>query len=189
MKLFGIVDPASRTLDEATLLRRCERNLPGRAARVIDAYREARRARGEGVAPADLWFAIETDRLFRAGSMRLAELQRAHQPRTYAYCFTWESPWNGGVLGAAHALDIPFVFGTQDLPSLRAFTGAGPEASALAERMQDAWVAFARSGDPSHPGLPHWPAYDGARRATMLLGARCGVALAFQEPERRLWER
>src|SRR5262249_56080447 len=104
---------------------------------------------------------------------RLAEIHGARQPRTYASCFTWESPYQGGVLGAAHALDIPFVFGTQDRAELVAFTGGGPAAQALAERMQDAWLAFARAGDPAHPGLPAWPAYDGARRATMLLGARC----------------
>src|SRR5262249_59785037 len=73
-------------------------------------------------------------------------------------------------------------------PSLRAFTGAGPGASALAARMQDAWLAFARTGDPNHPGLPPWPAYDGSRRATMLLGARCETVDAPQEAERRVWD-
>src|SRR5262249_29770841 len=121
-------------------------------------------------------------------AMRLAERQRARQSRTYAYCFTWVSPFREGVLGAAHALDIPFVFGTQDQPALAAFTGGGPEAQTLAERMQDGWLAFARTGDPNNVGLPAWPAYDADRRATMLLGARCEVADAPQEAERRLWD-
>jgi para-nitrobenzyl esterase len=188
MKLFALLDPASLTLDAPTLLRRCERNLAGHAQELIDGYRAARSARGEPISPSELWFAIESDRLFRIASMRLAELQRAHQPRTYTYCFTWESPYQGGVLGAAHALDIPFVFGTQDRPELAAFTGSGPAARALAERMQDAWLAFARTGDPAHPGLPAWPAYDGERRATMLLGAGCEVVDAPRETERRLWD-
>ena len=188
MKLFTLLDPASLTLDAPTLLRRCERNLPGHAQALIDGYRAARSARGEPVTPSELWFAIETDRLFRIASMRLAELQRARQPQTYAYSFTWESPFRDGILGAAHALDIPFVFGTQDRPELVAFTGGGPAAQALAERMQDAWLAFARTGDPAHPGLPTWPAYDGDRRATMLLGARCELVDAPREAERRLWD-
>jgi para-nitrobenzyl esterase len=188
MKLFALLDPASLTLDAPTLLRRCERNLAGRAQDLIDGYRAARSARGEPVTPSELWFAIETDRLFRIASMRLAELQRARQPRTYAYCFTWESPFRGGMLGAAHALDIPFVFGTQDRSELVAFTGGGPAAQALAEGMQDAWLAFARTGDPAHPGLPTWPAYDGERRATMLLGARCELVDAPRDAERRLWD-
>jgi para-nitrobenzyl esterase len=188
MKLFALLDPASLTLDAPTLLRRCERNLAGRAQDLIDGYRAARSARGEPVTPSELWFAIETDRLFRIASMRLAELQRARQPQTYAYSFTWESPFRNGMLGAAHALDIPFVFGTQDRPELAAFTGGGPAAQALAERMQDAWLAFARTGDPAHPGLPTWPAYDADRRATMLLGARCELVDAPRETERRLWD-
>jgi para-nitrobenzyl esterase len=188
MKLYAIVDPQSRTLDDATLLRRCERNVPGHARALIDGYRAARRARGESDTPSELWNAIETDRIFRSPALRLAELQGAHQPRTYVYSFTWQSPWNGGMLGAAHALDIAFVFGTQDHPKLRGFTGGGPAAAALAGRMQDAWLAFARGGDPSHPGLPLWPAYDADRRATMALGASCEVIDAPGEPERLLWE-
>jgi para-nitrobenzyl esterase len=54
--------------------------------------------------------------------------------------------------------------------------------------MQDAWLAFARGGDPNHAGLPPWPAYDEARRATMLLGATCEVADAPWEAERRVWD-
>jgi para-nitrobenzyl esterase len=188
MKLFALVDPSSLAMDAETLLRRCERNVAGRAQALIDGYRAARSARGEPVTPSELWFAIESDRLFRIASTRLAELQHARQPRTYAYSFTWESPYRGGILGAAHALDIPFVFGTQDRPELAGFTGGGPAARVLAERMQDAWLAFARTGDPAHPGLPAWPAYDGDRRATMLLGARCEVVDAPQEAERRLWD-
>ena len=53
--------------------------------------------------------------------------------------------------------------------------------------MQDAWVAFARHGDPSHPGLPPWPRYEATRRATMLLGRECGVIDAPYEDERRFW--
>ena len=50
----------------------------------------------------------------------------------------------------------------------RPFAGKGPEARALAERMQDAWIAFARTGNPNTPKLPRWPAFNAADRPTMV---------------------
>jgi para-nitrobenzyl esterase len=48
-------------------------------------------------------------------------------------------------------------------------TGGGAEAMALADKVSDAWIAFARTGDPNTPKLPHWPAYDAKDRATMVI--------------------
>ena len=67
------------------------------------------------------------------------------------------------------------------------FAGGGPAADVLAHRMQEAWVAFARTGNPSTHAL-QWPRYDAKRRATMLLGEEIGVEDAPLEPERRYWE-
>ena len=190
IKLFSIMDGKARTLDEEALLRRCERVMPvadgeraATARRAVDVYRRAREGRGERSTPPALWCAIESDRVFRYPAMRLAELQRAHQPRVHAYLFTWRSPLLDGALGACHALDLPFVFGTLVDPRLVMFAGSGPEADALSTRMQDAWLAFARHGTPG----ADWPAYDTARRATMMFGTECGVADAPYEPERAFW--
>ncbi len=193
MKLFGMMDPQARTLDDAALLRRCERiipapDAPGHARRAIDTYRRVRRERGADVTPPELWFAIDSDRAFRYPAMRLAELQGAHQTQTYAYLFTWPSPFMGGALGACHALELPFVFGTFDDPMLKTFVGSDSAASRLAEQMQAAWVTFAHGGDPTHAGIGDWPAYDRSRRATMLFGARCGVDHAPLDDERAFWE-
>jgi para-nitrobenzyl esterase len=193
-KLFQFMDPQARKLDEAALIARCEESFPGTDAqglsygrRAVEVYRQARAARAEPTEPPALWFAIESDRTMRYPAMRLAELQSAHQPQTYAYLFTWTSPFLGGVFGACHALELPFVFGTLDRPLVRGFTGVGPEADALAARIQDAWIAFARTGNPSHPGIGEWPAYDARRRATMILGPRCRVEEAPRETERAFW--
>ena len=67
------------------------------------------------------------------------------------------------------------------------FSGSGPEAEALAKNIQDAWLAFARSGDPSCEGLGRWPVY-GEHRETMLLDKECVIAAAPYDEERRAWE-
>jgi para-nitrobenzyl esterase len=38
----------------------------------------------------------------------------------------------------------------------------------LADKVSDAWLAFARSGDPNTRGLPNWAAFDSVRRPTMV---------------------
>ena len=188
MKLFGLMDPDARSLDEAALLRRCERSSPGHAARIVETYRRARAAREASVETPELWFAIESDRTFRYPAMRLAELQRAQQSDTYAYLFTWPSPFMDGLLGACHALELPFVFGTFTDPMMGRFAGNGAAASRLSERIQAAWLTFAHSGKPGHDGLGEWPAYDGSRRTTMILDADCRVEDAPLEAERNVWE-
>ena len=69
-KLWNLTDPKARELDQAALLRRCERNIPGchedgtsHATRVIEAYTRARLGRAS-VDPPELWTAIETESLW-----------------------------------------------------------------------------------------------------------------------------
>jgi para-nitrobenzyl esterase len=52
----------------------------------------------------------------------------------------------------------------------------------------DSWIAFARTGDPAHAGLPEWPAYDTAKRATLVFDRRCELANAPLDPERAAWD-
>jgi para-nitrobenzyl esterase len=193
-KLWNLADPKAAQLDRARLLRRCRHNIPGEgedgishAERAIETYARLREGK-TSVAPPDLWTAIETDRLIRIPALRLADAQRAHQRQTYVYLFDWASPAMEGALGSCHGLDIPFVFGTLRHPGVSAFAGGGPAAERLSSLIQDAWLAFARTGDPSHPQLGAWLSYDPETRPTQLLGAECELALAPFEEERRFWE-
>jgi len=152
--------------------------------RVVTAYR---RVAGDEATLAELASAIETDAQFRLPAIRLAEAQARHEPRCFMYRFDWASPALAGALGACHGLELPFVFGRTDAEGLAGLVGDGPEACALSETMMDAWIAFARSGDPSCAALGRWPAYEPALRASMRLGASCGVEHDPGGIERRAW--
>ncbi len=136
----------------------------------------------------DVSDAIATASRFRFPATQLAEAQAAHRPKTYLYQVDWESPARRGALGACHAIEIPFVFGTVGKTGNDRMSGTGPEADRLAEQMMDAWIAFARTGEPGHDGIGAWPAYDTADRRTMIFGRECGAQSAPFEEERAAWE-
>lgn len=175
MNLWRVLEPGLRSLDEAGLTLRVQRLVGEAAADLVAAYRAARPAAG----PAELWEAIWTDREFRIPSLRATEAQAGRSPATYSYLFTWLSPAPG--VGSCHGLELPFVFGTLASKGADAFAGSGPGAEALAARVQDAWLSFARTGDPG------WPAYDLAARPTMVLGEACEVVDDPMTAERLAW--
>lgn len=129
--------------------------------RLIEAYRTAR----PGASFGELRAAILGDAAFGAGSRALADAHAAHpRSRTYRYEFAWRSQAVGGDLGAAHTMELPFVFDRTHLSPLHGPYGLlGPTrpTADLASRVHGAWVRFARTGDPG------WEAYTSERRTTM----------------------
>ena len=109
-----------------------------------------------------------SDQRYCAPIMKIAERRAAlGKAPVYLYYFAWETPVQGGRLKSPHALEISFVFDNTE-KSAR-FTGGGPRAAALADKMSDAWIAFARTGNPNTPKLPTWTPYDTRGRATLVL--------------------
>lgn len=184
MSAYLLIDPETFGLCEDGLRRRCADLIGDAAEETVEVYRSARAARGESTQPRDLWFSILTDRYVRQPSMRLAAINAARESRTFAYRFDWTSPFMEGALGACHSLEVPFIYGTLDDPRLAAFTGASPEASALASSMQSAWLSFMRSGSPGC----QWPAYEASQRQTMVFGRDCSIESAPGEEERRFMD-
>jgi len=101
----------------------------------------------------------------------------------YNYLFCWKSPAIGGKLGACHALEVGFVFGNYNA----AFGGSGPAADRLSRNIQDAWISFARTGNPSCESLGEWPKYF-SDRSTMIFDKNCRLENAPYEEERAVWE-
>jgi para-nitrobenzyl esterase len=169
MTLFTMMDPNLATLDEDAIITRVEKVI-GTSA---DAFVRDYRSRRTDETVQALWNDIATDAMFRMPAIALAQAQLAHGP-VWSYLFTWETPVFGGMLRSTHALEIPFVFDNL-ARNTEMFTGTGSERQAIADAMHNAWIAFARTGQPHHGGLPTWPEYDTTRRATMRFDATCEV--------------
>ena len=109
--------------------------------------------------PASAWRGLETlftTMIFLEPAWEMAcQLARLGRP-PFVYHFSRIAPARRDprVL-ANHTAEIPYMFG--NLPA-----GGGYEErdAALSEAMQDAWVAFARKGDPNCRGVAEWPAFD-----------------------------
>ncbi len=137
------------------------------ADHIIAAYAKAY----PGYRPVDL---IDFDTTFRPNAVRQADIKAAQGGApVYMYLFTWESPVLDGALRSTHCMEIPFVFANAKIHA--SMTGGGAQAETLAGRMSDAWIAFARTGNPNTPSLPHWPAYTPDQRATMFFDNDCAV--------------
>jgi para-nitrobenzyl esterase len=184
IKLFQFADEELANLDDATLLERV-RSWCGDAA---DALVADYRTRRPNAAPRDIWIDLATDAVFFYPSTRLLDAQSAHAP-TWSYFFTWETPLLGGMLGSCHALEIPFVFDNLDRGGADLFTGSGPERAGIATAMHGAWIAFARTGNPNHAGLPDWPQYAPPERPTMRFDTQPEVLRNRAEADRQAVER
>jgi len=187
-KLFTMWTPGAQNLKEErlytsvnTLMQFTKQN-ESKSKEIIESYRVLRKT------PRDIMDAILTDYMFRIPSVRLAEEQSKHQKNTYMYLFTWKSPMDGGKYGAMHALELPFVFGLLGDKDIGIFPGRNAETQKLSEQMMDAWIAFARTGNPNHKNIPKLPAYDKGKRATILFDKEVTVEEDPYGNEREAWE-
>ena len=84
--------------------------------------------------------------------------------KTYMYEFAWPSSVAGGKYGSYHGLELPFVFNNLDIVTgERGMLGPMGGPTELGDKMQDAWVQFAKTGSPG------WDAYNTTDRKTMLI--------------------
>ncbi|MCX6512823.1 MAG: carboxylesterase/lipase family protein [Actinobacteria bacterium] len=176
MTMFAFADPKVTTMDRDGLIAWGERSMPELpAAELVAAYEAARSERGEPIDAPSLWMAIGADRVFRWPSLQLATRHHQAGSPAFVYLFTQETPVFGGILGSCHALELPFVFGTIADENVARFAGGSPEADALSASMMDAWISFARTGNPSTDALGQWPAWTPEERETMVFGPSLGV--------------
>jgi len=158
------------SLSDAQMRKRLGDLIGGGAGPTVDAYSRA----NPGASPSDLYFLIASDFRYSGPVMTIADRRSAlRKGPVYLYYWRWETPVDGGRLKSPHTIEIPFAF--DNIKAATRLTGGGAEAMALADKVSDAWIAFARSGNPSTPKLPAWTAYNSADRPTMVFNTTSAV--------------
>lgn len=159
--------PEMRTISHEEAEGYLKRTYGNKTAEFVELFKDTY----PGYEPKDL---IDTDFIFRPNAVELANIKfRQGGAPVYTYLFAWESPVMDGILRSTHCMEIPFVFNNADVHA--SMTGGSEEAVALADIMSQAWINFARRGNPNTEELPQWPAYDNSDGATMFFDNTCEV--------------
>jgi para-nitrobenzyl esterase len=145
----------------------------GVTRRVLDAYKARYPGRSRGY----LLAAMTIDLIMRIPMHRIADARARRGAATWAYEFAWRSPNHD--LGAAHAMELPFVFDRLSSPDW-ILLGGDTMPQRIADEMHAAWVRFATTGDPG------WRPWDDTR-PTMVFGDTSGVVAGQRDEELRAW--
>jgi para-nitrobenzyl esterase len=140
---------------------------------IIDAYWSA----DPDLTPWELYIWIISEG-FRRSSITLAERKvEGGTAPVYMYLFTKQSETYPDY-GTPHFMEVAYVFdNTADSPN-----------DELATIMSEAWIAFARSGDPNHAGMPNWEPYTIDERATMFFDIPCELVIEPYGDVLEVWE-
>ena len=171
----SMFDAALEGMTEDQMKERAARRYGTQTAMVVSAHRKAY----PSVKPVEL-----LSRMLSVRTNAVAQAERkAAQGRApaYMYLFSWQTPVLNGRPRAFHCSEIPFVFYNTDVSAFA--TGGTAEARELGGKVSDAWINFARHGDPNHAGLPKWPAFTAKSGSVMIFDKTCEVK---NDPDREL---
>jgi para-nitrobenzyl esterase len=138
----------------------------------VDGMIAAFRATRPGDSPSEIFFAMARERYERNSAILQAERKSAlGRAPAYMYLYAWKTPSER--YKAMHCEQVTFEWANLDLaPGFRGAT-PDPRLYELERNTSAAWAAFARTGNPSHPGIPQWKAYTIQERATMVFDYAC----------------
>lgn len=131
-------------------------------------------------------FSLAMTAQVRQGAVIQAERKTAQGTPAYLYWFTWKTPVLDGRPRSIHCCELPFCFDNTDRSEN--LTGGGPGPRTLAANVSEAWIHFARSGNPNHAGLPNWPAFSAESCPTMIFDTQCQIQNNPDKEERRALE-
>lgn len=182
MKMMLLAMPWFGTLDDTGLEQMAAATFGPLAPDALEAYRVA----CPGATPTEIATRFVTDRVMWFGSLDWAERKVAGGGApVYLYRFDYETPALGGILGATHGGDIPFAL---DNHAWTPMAGDRSENAEFGRLVSEAFVRFAHTGDPNHPGLPAWRPYGAKDRCTMVLDVEPHVEVDPDAVVRRVFD-
>jgi para-nitrobenzyl esterase len=158
----AINHPEYEDMTEAELEKRVAAMFATQAPEILAAFR----ARTPDASPFDLWSHIGASPIRETAIAQATAKAALGGAPAYLYWFTWQTPVLNGRPRAFHCAELAFAFDNTD--RCETMTGGGPDARALAELVSDAWIHFARTGNPNHPKLPHWTPFSSEQVPTMI---------------------
>jgi para-nitrobenzyl esterase len=163
----GLDNPGANSMTEDEMREKVAAEFGGQSEEIIAAYRHDY----PDANPFGIYAVIATSR-WRVPAFAQAERKAAlNAAPAYSYVYAWRTPVLDNRVGTFHAAEISFTFDNAEICDH--YSAGDPKAFALSRQISTAWVSFARTGNPNHAGLPHWPKYTAASRATMYFNAPC----------------
>ncbi len=175
----GINHPEVELMTDAELEARVHGMFGEKTPQIIAAFRE----RTPRAKPFDLWSHIAASTV-RENAIKQCKAKAAlGKAPAYLYWFTWQTPVLDGRPRAFHCAEIAFAFNNTD--RCENMTGGGPDARELGAKVSDAWVHFARTGNPSHPGIPSWTAFSAESVPTMVFDNKTELLINPDDAEQK----
>jgi para-nitrobenzyl esterase len=170
--------PEYESMTEAEVEKRLGNMYGNDPERIVQVFR----ASHPDAKPFDI-FSLAMTAQVRQGAVIQAMRKTAQETPAYLYWFTWKTPVLDGRPRSIHCCDLPFCFDNTDRNEN--LTGGGPGPRELAASVSEAWIQFARSGNPNHHGLPNWPAFSAENCPTMIFDTPCRMQNNPDKEERQ----
>jgi para-nitrobenzyl esterase len=165
--MSGIGKPDVESMTEADLKSQVDKLFGEQGNGLLAAYRRA----NPDAKPFDVLSMMTGATVRQAAIVQATRKAAQNSAPVFMYWFKWLTPVLDGRPRAFHCAELPFCFNNVD--RCAAMTGGTTEAHRLGEQMSDAWIQFARSGNPAHAGLPRWTAFTAENRAVMIFDSQC----------------
>ncbi len=174
--------PNGAMMTEAELMTNLTEKYHDKAAAIAEAYRNEYPQES----PFGIWAAVSASETRRNAITQAEKKAALGTAPAFAYIYAWRTPALDGRPGTFHSAEISMVFDNAD--KCVHYSGLTPEGLEMSTNMSSAWANFAHTGNPSHSGIPNWPAYEKGKRSTMIFNTPCVVKNDPEGPGLRLLE-